>query len=38
VATIAAELDRTGSIEQVRCVSHGAIAHRHMLDALAARG
>ena len=38
VATIAAELDRIGSIEHVRCVSYGAAAHRHMLDALAARG
>ena len=26
------------AIEQVRCVSYGSAAHRHMLDALAARG
>ena len=38
VATIAAELDRIAAIEQVRCVSYGSAAHRHMLDALAARG
>jgi O-acetyl-ADP-ribose deacetylase (regulator of RNase III) len=38
VATIAAELDRIATIEQVRCVSYGSAAHRHMLDALAAMG
>jgi O-acetyl-ADP-ribose deacetylase (regulator of RNase III) len=36
--TIAASLDRIDSIEQVRCVSHGASAHRRMLAALAALG
>jgi O-acetyl-ADP-ribose deacetylase (regulator of RNase III) len=38
VATIAAEVDRITTIEQVRCVSYGPTAHRHMLDALAAMG
>ncbi|MGH8662948.1 MAG: O-acetyl-ADP-ribose deacetylase [Burkholderiales bacterium] len=37
VATIAAELDRLDSIEQVLCVSYGASAHQRMLAALAAR-
>jgi O-acetyl-ADP-ribose deacetylase (regulator of RNase III) len=36
--TIAAELQRIASIEQVRCVSYGAVAHQRMLDALAGRG
>ena len=38
VRTIAATLERLPAIEQVRCVSFGASAHRHMLAALAATG
>jgi O-acetyl-ADP-ribose deacetylase (regulator of RNase III) len=38
VRTIAAELDRIDSIEQVLCVSYGASAHQRMLAALAAHG
>jgi O-acetyl-ADP-ribose deacetylase (regulator of RNase III) len=36
LGTIAAELERLSTIEQVRCVSLGASAHAHMLAALAA--
>jgi O-acetyl-ADP-ribose deacetylase (regulator of RNase III) len=35
VRTIGIALQRLGSIEQVRCVSYGSDAHRHMLAALA---
>jgi O-acetyl-ADP-ribose deacetylase (regulator of RNase III) len=34
IRTLRAELESMPSIEQVRCVSFGAAAHRHMLDAL----
>jgi O-acetyl-ADP-ribose deacetylase len=38
VRTIAATIEELPSIDEVRCVSYGASAHRHMLAALAAAG